>query len=730
MSKLIRHLKIVAASLVVLAISLAIAIPLLIDPNHFKPALKQSIHSATGRVLDINGEIKLSLFPWLGFELGPSTLSNRQGFNQTKFALIDSAQIRLKLLPLLLGEIELRAIKLNTAHIYLQVDPHDQNNWDDMLTMPASTPLGQLAAPLIARLSINNAIIDYTNQLTGQHYQLHQLTFNSRSTGQDSLVEISLAAKFQANSPNTQGQLTLSTETDTSRLSRSQLSLPNTELKLTINSSGSGAHGQIKLLTDIQANPQLQRYAFHNTQITSQLQHPSLTTGQQAFSIETNIAIDLQREEASLSSLQFSSHHLQFSGELQLHRILSDAHFAAYFKLDPFDGQALMAQLGLTPLNASDPDAFKHIALQFKTQGNSQTVQLDDIHLQLDNSQITGSLATEITHQASRPQLQFNLHLDAINLDHYRAAQHAAHPSSSSSTKLSLITDLLSDLALDGQLSIDQLTLGGLHAEDIKLPIRARSGRIHINPATAALYGGQYRGDMRFDSRQTPSISINENFTNIDIGPLMQDLRGEAFITGTGSAKAQLNSQGQNIEELTASLNGELSINFKDGSLQNFNLPQLIRMAQRKHKQQTLSQTHSQPTHTDFDQLSANFQLENGIIRNQNLAATSAYLHLSGEGQADLIHQQIDYQLIGIVTAIRNDHSQDDIKPFQHQPLVIKLRGPLDQSNIEFELKKAPTTQAWQRLLPQNKQPKALTEKKVAPKKEELRREVEAKLGR
>jgi len=41
-----------------------------VDPNDYKPQITELVKERTGRDLSIAGDIRLTYFPWLGFELG------------------------------------------------------------------------------------------------------------------------------------------------------------------------------------------------------------------------------------------------------------------------------------------------------------------------------------------------------------------------------------------------------------------------------------------------------------------------------------------------------------------------------------------------------------------------------------------------------------------------------------------------------------------------------------
>ncbi|MGH8402571.1 MAG: AsmA family protein, partial [Gammaproteobacteria bacterium] len=124
---------IVIAIIIVLIIILVIVLPLVINPNDFKPQIAKAVQDKTGRELSIPGNIKLSIFPWLGAQIGPMSLGNAPGFGNTPFASINETDVHVRFWPLLRGKIEVGTVKLDGLNLDLERDASGQDNWHDIL---------------------------------------------------------------------------------------------------------------------------------------------------------------------------------------------------------------------------------------------------------------------------------------------------------------------------------------------------------------------------------------------------------------------------------------------------------------------------------------------------------------------------------------------------------------------------------------------------------------------
>ena len=132
--------------LVLLVVAAAVAAMLLINPNDYKDDIVKVVHDKTGRELQLKGDIKLSLFPWLGLELGQTSLGNAPGFGTKPMASIDKVDVKLKLLPLLRKQVEVDTVVLDGLNLNLRRNKVGVTNWDDLVSAGTAGP-GKAAKP-------------------------------------------------------------------------------------------------------------------------------------------------------------------------------------------------------------------------------------------------------------------------------------------------------------------------------------------------------------------------------------------------------------------------------------------------------------------------------------------------------------------------------------------------------------------------------------------------------
>jgi uncharacterized protein involved in outer membrane biogenesis len=126
-----KGLKFLAIALVVVVALLGIGVAVVhtVDFDHYKPVIEKQVSEATGREFHIAGDsdLKLSLMPSL--VLRDVSLANAPWGSQAHMLRVGQAELRLALLPLLQGRIEVRRLILVDPDIVLETDADSTGNW-------------------------------------------------------------------------------------------------------------------------------------------------------------------------------------------------------------------------------------------------------------------------------------------------------------------------------------------------------------------------------------------------------------------------------------------------------------------------------------------------------------------------------------------------------------------------------------------------------------------------
>ncbi|MBN9413322.1 MAG: AsmA family protein [Candidatus Paracaedimonas acanthamoebae] len=112
-----------------LLIGLALIMPLFIDVNQYKDEIKTQAKKATGRDLEIEGPIELSLFPSPALTLHQVKLANPPQAQTSHLIIFEKASVNAAFLPLLHKRIHITKVTLTGARIELEKLSNGTMNW-------------------------------------------------------------------------------------------------------------------------------------------------------------------------------------------------------------------------------------------------------------------------------------------------------------------------------------------------------------------------------------------------------------------------------------------------------------------------------------------------------------------------------------------------------------------------------------------------------------------------
>jgi AsmA protein len=664
MGKLLRVIAYALGGLLLLLVAAAIILPLVVDPNDFKDEISQAVESKTGRVLTIEGDIGLSVFPWLGLEIGPTSLSNAPGFSAAPFAGMDEVQVRIKLLPLLRKELEMDTVVLKGLQVSLETDAQGKTNWEDLAgagapAEPVPTDDKQpsagemtLAGLAIGGVEITDAGVIWDDQQAAARYEISGLNLLTGAIAPGQAVPV--------------------------------------ELELLVDSAQPRLSGPLAFAGTIALSDGSQTVTLTEASLETDLAGDALPGGQLKSELGFNTSLNLEAQTLAVSDLVLKVLGLQLEGQLSGASVLGDATFDGEIRIGEFNPREVIQALGQPVPEVSDPEALSRAEAALQLAATKDSVSLSNIQLKLDDSTIKGGLKVA---NFTKPAIRFGLHLDQIDVDRYlppQSEQPPVPPTTAAAAGAQMIpVETLRALDVDGELTIDQLKAAQLRSSDIRMKLVAREGVVRVHPASASMYQGKYQGDIKLDVRgKQPKISMNETLAGVQVGPLLKDLTGKDSLTGKTEAKATLVTSGQTPDDFKKTLNGKIAFAFTDGAVKGFNLAAMIRKAQAQISGQP-APAETGPNQTDFSEITGTASVINGIVQNRDLMAKSPLLRVEGTGDVDLPQESLDYLVTAKVVGSLEGQSGKGMTDLKGVPIPVQLSGTFTEPKYKIRLDKA-----------------------------------------
>jgi AsmA protein len=676
-----RALKIVGWSLLGLAGLFVLAMLLvawLVDPNDYKDEVAAAVKQETGRDLELEGDLHLSVFPWLALELGPARLGNPQGFGPGPFVAVQKADVGVKLFPLLRGALEVRRLELEGLQLNLVKNAQGRTNWEDLTepkpdaaAEPAETGGGTL--PDIAGLSIKDSALDYRDLSTSAHWRLRDLNVDTGRLHEGDPFDVDMAFVLD------QGEKSAATA--------------------------------LKLKSEVTLDTKAERYTFRDLDLDATMK--AAEEGQKDRRVTFKVpALETDLSQQTLAAPQFVLQvaGAELSGTLSGTQIVDAPAFTGSLALKPVSPRDLMRELEAEVPKTTDPRALSTLAFESKLKATEKSVDLEDLKLTLDDSKLTGRLGVE---DFDTKAIRFDLTVDQIDVDRYLEPEEKEEKTAEEPVELP-VKDLEA-LNARGTLAIGALKLAGIKMSAVKVSLDAKDGLTRINPAQAKLYGGAYRGNVVIDSRSdVPKWSMEEKVSGVDVAGLFGDLFDIKRLTGKATANAVVAARGSSNEAMMRSLDGRVDFEVANGAIEGKDLWYELRRARAAWKREA-APAQADTGRTTFKSLKGTANITDGVLNNQDFAMEMDYLKVNGSGTLDLVSQKLDYKLQTNLYQIPPEDAGPEMKDLKAAEIPVRVSGTLADMKIRPD---------FDALV------KAETKQKVDEKTKELTDKLKDKLGK
>jgi AsmA protein len=284
-------------------------------------------------------------------------------------------------------------------------------------------------------------------------------------------------------------------------------------------------------------------------------------------------------------------------------------------------------------------------------KADGQKLSLQGLDVKLDDTRIQGNIGIS---QFSKPLYMFDLNIDKLDLNRYLPASEAkateSKPAEKTANSAEQPIDLsaLKALNAQGNIRIGWLKYGKTEAKNLNIGLKAQDGLASLDPLNVDVYQGTVRGSVRLDARATPAVTIQQNLQNIAVGPMLVETINNDMLSGNGNLNLNVTAQGNTVTALKKSLGGSVDLRMADGAVKGFDLAGAIRDAKGKLnvlKGQSNADA-DKSKKTDFSELTATFNIKNGVAHNDDLAMKAPVFRLTkgdSKGDIDIGKEQINY---------------------------------------------------------------------------------------
>lgn len=359
----------------------------------------------------------------------------------------------------------------------------------------------------------------------------------------------------------------------------------------------------------------------------------------------------------------------------------------------PADMSALknMTVNGKVKIGSIIYDKYHISGLNVDVKANGDKLALNGLNVKLDDSQIKGELS--ISHFA-KPLYTFDLDIDQLNLDKYVTQSPKESKAETKNTgDETLDLSALKALNAEGSIRIGKLNYGKTKASNVRIDLKANDGVATLSPFSANLYQGSMNGALKVDARSTPVIAFKQSMKSVAVGPLLSDTINNDMLSGTGTVNIDVTTQGTSVNALKKSLAGNAALNLADGAIKGIDIAGSIRDVKNKIGLTSNATDADADKKTDFSELTATFDIKNGVAHNEDLAMKAPVLRLAkgdSKGDIDIGNEKINYLAKPTIVKSLKGQGGADLDQLSGIPIPIKISGTF--SNPKFGMGMAAVT--------------------------------------
>lgn len=612
--KALKYLMFGLAGLVILAVLGAGTALLVVDGQFVKTRLERAMKERN-RTLAIEGTPKLRLYPVAGLALGKTTLS--EAGSDKPFVALDSAEVAVRVMPLLSGEIAVETLKLSGLKANIVRRKDGSMNFSDLAGDKGKAG-GKPEAPpniRIAEIDIEKVQIAYRDEASGQELGIAELKLKTGRLDGQTPGDVALSARITGRRP----------EADL----RAQAS---GALRFNL---GREEFAFDKFVASVKGR-------YDQDSVAAEFSAPKVeVTPARASGSEVKVSVQVKGPQRNIDAKLLIAAVEGTATALTIPKVALDldaavAGISAKAKLDA----AVKANLAKQDLNA-------------------------DVAGKLDDSTLKAKLA--LSNYAPL-RAKFELDIDRINVDRY-----APPDRKDKDDRIDL--SVLKGKTVEGKVAIGALTARRVKLENVKAEVKLADGKLDVAPHSANLYGGTLTGAASADANGN-RIHAKETAQNVAVGALLRDYAQKDVLEGRGTVTLDVQTAGGTVTALKKALAGSARVEMKDGAIKGVNLADSARNIKSALGARQAKPDPSQKT--DFSELSASFKIANGVARNDDLKAMSPFLRLGGAGNLDIGNNGIDYLAKATLAATTKGQGGREVGNVAGITIPVKLSGALD----------------------------------------------------
>ncbi len=222
--------------------------------------------------------------------------------------------------------------------------------------------------------------------------------------------------------------------------------------------------------------------------------------------------------------------------------------------------------------------------------------------------------------------------------------------------------------AIDGEIALaaEAIDLGGLKLDRSRMTVKIDNARAVVSLNELNAYDGVVTGQFVANNRSGLSVGGKMNIAGMELNGLLQDAMDVSSFTGKADVQFSFLGSGASTHAIMNSLQGDATLKVGQGTITGLDLEKLMR---------------GNPGGglTVFDALTGSAEIEQGVLKNDDLLLELSRVIAKGEGQIGLGARNINY----LITPQLRSNDESGLA------IPVRIKGSWDNPSIRPDLEKA-----------------------------------------
>ena len=636
----VKRLSLLVISLLVLVFALLAYVTVFVNPNDFKDELKSVALEKAGVNLRLDGDINWSFFPWLGLEL--ENIGVALG-SDAEILQFDKAEFGLAIMPLLEQKIQVNKVNLVNLKASLRKDKNGQGNWQLDLPEESSN-----SAQTTEAKNTNNPV----SAVATDDVAVENIEFTLPDLQLDELRIENAQVEYRDEQTNQLINATLNVQLNDVQWDKAWPMVMDAAVTQSDLDGNSAMKAAMKLNANLAVFPSRESLSLDSLVLSGEVESEALPVSPiKAKLSAAKVDFDLPQENALVEGLALSALGLNIDADIQAYEVLSEPKFSVSLSLGNFNPREVMASLNLPVPDMSDNKAFTNVRANIALEGSLETITAQPISIVLDDTKIEANAVLDLS------PLNWDIRIAGanLNLDRYLPTpSEEAEEVTSEVASSTAIAEEASDLipmelirGLNGHIGVafEDIIIKNLKIDKIELDSTQANGLVKVSPLKASLYEGSVASTVSLDVRgTTPLINVVPSIDGVQIQPLLIDFMEMDKIAGATYLNGELRAKGNRVDDLMASLQGDLLVDIRNGALVGTNLTKSVCEGIASTRKASIDESKF-GADTPFETMKFPAHIVNGQVSTPGLDISSAGIQVTGDGVVSLTESSLDYQV-------------------------------------------------------------------------------------